>query len=55
MLRRRRGSDHKVGAATTTASGTYSISNHAEPGTYYAKVRAWSACRDERSKAITVR
>ena len=35
--------------------GTYSISNNAEPGTYYAKVRAWSACRDERSKAITVR
>ncbi len=54
VLRRRRGSDHKVGAAITTASGTYSISKHAGPGTYYARVRAWSACRDANSKAITV-
>ena len=26
----------------------------ANPGTYYARVRAWSACRAERSKKVTI-
>ena len=55
VLRRRRGSDHKVGAATTTTSGTHSISKHAKPGTYCARVRAWSAWRAENSKVIILR
>ena len=55
VMRRRHGRDHKVGAANTTASGTYSISKQAGPGTYYARVRPWSACRAENSKTITLR
>ncbi len=70
VLRRRHGRDQMVGAAHTTRYGTYTIRNYAgvqgrsttarvrawpyDPGTYYARVRAWSACRGERSKTITI-
>ncbi|MFN8160576.1 MAG: VCBS repeat-containing protein [Solirubrobacterales bacterium] len=54
VLRRRAGRDSEVGAAVTGKSGTYSISKHARPGTYYARVRAWSACRAENSETVAI-
>ena len=55
VLRRRPGRDQKVGAATTSKSGTYSLRRNARQGAYYARVRSWSACRAENSKVITIR
>ncbi len=55
VLRRRSGPDRQVGSALSAANGTYRITESAKSGTYYAKARAWSACRYERSKTVTVR
>jgi hypothetical protein len=55
VLRRRPGRDQKVGAATTSKSGTYSVRRNARRDAYYARVRSWSACRAENSKVITIR
>ncbi len=54
VLRRRPGRDQKVGAATTSKSGTYSIRRNAKQGAYYAHASSWSACRAENSKVITI-
>ena len=54
VLRRRSGPDRQVGSAISAANGTYRIGQSANPGTYYARVRAWSACRAERSKTVTI-
>ncbi len=54
VLRRRSGPDRQVGSAISASNGTYKIGHAANPGTYYARVRAWSACRAERSKPITL-
>ena len=54
VLRRRSGPDPQVGSAISAANGTYKIGQSANPGTYYARVRAWSACRGERSKTVTL-
>ena len=45
VLRRRSGPDRQVGSAISAPNGTYRIGHSANPGTYYARVRAWSACR----------
>ena len=55
VLRRRSGPHRQVGSAISAANGTYKIGQSAKPGTYYARVRAWSACRAERSATITLR
>lgn len=55
VLRRLRGPDRQIGSAISTANGAYRIARTASPGTYYARVRAWSACRAERSRAIDIR
>jgi hypothetical protein len=55
VLRRRPGRDQTVGAATTSESGAYSIRRNAKRGSYYARVEAWSACRAENSKVLTLR
>ena len=54
VLRRRSGPDPEVGSALSAPNGTYKIGHSAKPGTYYARVRAWSACRAERSKTVTI-
>jgi hypothetical protein len=55
VLRRRLGRDQTVGAAATGESGIYSIRRDAKRGSYYARVRAWSTCRAEHSKVLTLR
>jgi hypothetical protein len=55
VLRRLPGRDQKVGAAITSKSGSYSIRRNARRGTYYARVRSWSACRARNSNVIALR
>ena len=54
VLRRRSGPDRQVGSALSASNGTYKIGHSANPGSYYARARAWSACRGENSTTITV-
>ena len=54
VMLRRSGPDRQVGTELSASNGTYRIGENAKPGAYYARVRAWSACRAERSKTITV-
>ena len=55
VLRRRKGPDQMVVGAKTTRKGSYSIRRNARRGTYYARVRSWSACRAKNSKVIALR
>ena len=54
VLRREPGEDRTIASATSAANGTYRIKSKASPGTDYARIRAWSACRSARSEAIAI-
>jgi hypothetical protein len=54
ILRREPGEDRKIASAISAANGTYGIKSKASPGTYYARVREWSACRSAKSRAIAI-
>jgi hypothetical protein len=55
VLKRRRGPDRQIRAVNTNRSGYFRFGYGIRPGAYYARVRAWSACRFASSKVVRVR
>lgn len=55
ILKRRTGRDRQVGNVVTGEAGNFRLGYGRKPGNYYARVRAWSACRAENSNVIRIR
>jgi hypothetical protein len=55
ILKQRPGKDRAIVIAVTNRTGGYAYRTGARPGTYYARVRAWSACRFAKSRVVRVR
>lgn len=55
IMKRRPGPDRTIAIAVTDRTGSFGFRRGARNGRYYAKVRAWSACRSDRSRVVTVR
>jgi hypothetical protein len=55
ILKRRAGPDRRVGSVVTGEAGSFRLGYGRKPGTYYARVRPWSACRAESSKVVRIR
>jgi len=54
ILKRRAGPDRQVGSVVSGEAGNYRLGYGRKPGTYYARIRPWSACRAENSGVVRI-